>query len=160
MNRQEYNKCITPYMRGSKPKEQRQFDMCVGAKLCSGKAETEEEARNICSLPKEPKKHTMMEKTKNACAYITNMEEWIKQPDDKICRPCLLGPVTQWYRDELQENRLGELAKEVESAVDNGEVALAAKLDEIKEKVSPELKERLREFDCHAQLYKGEKYDK
>jgi len=29
--------------------------MCVGAKLCSGKAQTEEDARRICSLPKEPK---------------------------------------------------------------------------------------------------------
>lgn len=42
-------------MRGSKSKEQRQFDMCVGAKLCSNKAQTEEEAKSICSLPKEPK---------------------------------------------------------------------------------------------------------
>jgi hypothetical protein len=55
MDRKQYNQCIAPYMRGSKPKEQRQFDMCVGAKICSGKAGTEEEARGICSLPKEPK---------------------------------------------------------------------------------------------------------
>jgi hypothetical protein len=53
MDRKQYNQCIAPYMRGSKPKEQRQFDMCVGAKICSGKAGTEEEARRICSLPKE-----------------------------------------------------------------------------------------------------------
>lgn len=55
MDRKQYNQCMAPYMRGSKPKEQRQFDMCVGAKICSGKAQTEEEAISICSLPKEPK---------------------------------------------------------------------------------------------------------
>ena len=55
MDRKQYNQCMVPFMKGSKVKEQRQFDMCVGAKLCSGKAETEEEAKAICSLPKEPK---------------------------------------------------------------------------------------------------------
>jgi len=55
MDRKQYNQCMVPYMKGSKPKEQRQFDMCVGAKICSGKAGNEEEAKRICSLPKEPK---------------------------------------------------------------------------------------------------------
>jgi len=55
MDRKEYNQCMVPFMRGSKPKEQRQFDMCVGAKICSGKAGNEEEAKSICLLPKEPK---------------------------------------------------------------------------------------------------------
>lgn len=55
MDRKQYNQCMIPYMKGSKPKEQRQFDMCVGAKICSGKAGNEEEAKSICSLPKEPK---------------------------------------------------------------------------------------------------------
>jgi hypothetical protein len=55
MDRKEYNQCMVPYMKGSKPKEQRQLDMCVGAKICSGKAGTEDEAKIICSLPKEPK---------------------------------------------------------------------------------------------------------
>lgn len=55
MDRKEYNQCMVPYMKGSKTKEQRQFDMCVGAKICSGKAGTKEEVIGICSLPKEPK---------------------------------------------------------------------------------------------------------
>jgi len=55
MDRKQYNQCMIPFMKGSKPKEQRQFDMCVGAKICSGKAGNEEEAKSICSLPKEPK---------------------------------------------------------------------------------------------------------
>ena len=54
-NREEYNTCMRPYMTGSKPKEQRKLDFCVGAKVCSGKAKTEEEAKAICSIPKLPK---------------------------------------------------------------------------------------------------------
>lgn len=54
-DREEYNACMRPYMTGSKPKEQRKLDFCVGAKVCSGKAKTEEEARAICSIPKLPK---------------------------------------------------------------------------------------------------------
>lgn len=54
MDRNQYNQCMVPYMKGSKPKEQRQFDMCVGAKICA-KGMSEEEAKRICSLPKEPK---------------------------------------------------------------------------------------------------------
>lgn len=55
MNREHYNKCLIPYLKGQgKTKEQRQFDMCVGAKICA-KGMSEEEAKKICSLPKEPK---------------------------------------------------------------------------------------------------------
>lgn len=52
-NRQEYNKCMIPYMRDGG--EDRKLRFCLGAKLCSGKAKDEEEAKYLCSLPKEPK---------------------------------------------------------------------------------------------------------
>lgn len=55
MDRAKYNACMRPYMTGSKSKEQRQMDFCIGAKLCSGKTPNEEAAKAICSLPKEPK---------------------------------------------------------------------------------------------------------
>jgi len=42
-------------MKGSKPKEQRQLDFCIGSKVCSQKANNEDDARQICLLPKEPK---------------------------------------------------------------------------------------------------------
>lgn len=54
-SREEYNACMRPYITGSKPKEQRKLDFCIGAKLCSGKAADREEAERVCSLPKEPK---------------------------------------------------------------------------------------------------------
>lgn len=53
--REKYNACMRPYIKGKdKTKEQRQMDFCIGAKVCSGKAK-DEEARQLCSLPKEPK---------------------------------------------------------------------------------------------------------
>lgn len=55
MDRQKYNACMRPFITGSKPKEQRKLDFCVGAKICSGKAKSKEEAEKLCSLPKEPR---------------------------------------------------------------------------------------------------------
>jgi len=54
-SREEYNACMRPFITGSgKPKEERQRAFCVGAKICSGKAKTEEEAAQLCSntIPK------------------------------------------------------------------------------------------------------------
>jgi hypothetical protein len=54
--RQEYNTCMAKGMRGKKlTKEERALEFCVVAKLCSGKSKTEQEARLVCSQPKEPK---------------------------------------------------------------------------------------------------------
>ena len=54
-NREEYNACMRPYLVGSKPKEQRRLDFCIGAKVCSGKAKTDEEAKALCDVPRLPK---------------------------------------------------------------------------------------------------------
>jgi len=55
MDRKEYNTCMIPYMKGSKTKEERKHDMCIGAKICSGKASNEQEAEALCNAPKLPK---------------------------------------------------------------------------------------------------------
>lgn len=55
MDRAKYNSCMSPYMKGQMPVEERRLKFCVGSKLCSGKAKSEEEARRICSQPKPPK---------------------------------------------------------------------------------------------------------
>ena len=50
MDRKAYNDCMRPYISGSgKPKEQRKSDFCVGAKICSGKAQSKEEALTLCA---------------------------------------------------------------------------------------------------------------
>jgi len=54
MKQAEYRECLRPYITGSKTKEQRKLDFCTGAKVCS-KGISVEEAKRICSLPKEPK---------------------------------------------------------------------------------------------------------
>ena len=52
--REEFNKCMIPHISGKdKTKEERKMGFCVGAKLCSGKAQTEEEAIAICNQPKQ-----------------------------------------------------------------------------------------------------------
>lgn len=54
-NREEYNACMRPFITGKgKPKEERKRSFCVGAKVCSGKAKSEEEAAELCakSVPK------------------------------------------------------------------------------------------------------------
>ena len=53
MDRAAYNKCMSPHMKGGG--EDRKLRFCIGAKLCSGKAKSEEEARKACLVPKEPK---------------------------------------------------------------------------------------------------------
>ncbi len=56
MDRQAYNSCMSPFIRGTgKSKEDRQMDFCIGAKICTGKAKDEKEARLICEQPKAPK---------------------------------------------------------------------------------------------------------
>lgn len=54
--REEYNTCMRPYITGKgKTREQRKLDFCIGAKVCSGKAQTDEEAKVICDVPRIPK---------------------------------------------------------------------------------------------------------
>lgn len=59
MDRKQYNTCMKPYISGTgMTKEERRLRFCIGAKLCSGKAETEDEAMAVCLMPKpeKPKK--------------------------------------------------------------------------------------------------------
>jgi len=68
MNQDKYRKCMRQYMTGTgKTKEERQHDMCIGAKLCSKRAETEEKAEYLCSLPKELKPVKQRDKSENSC---------------------------------------------------------------------------------------------
>lgn len=56
MDREQYNVCMKPYMSGKgKSKIERQQSFCAGAKICTGKAATQEEAARMCAVPKVPK---------------------------------------------------------------------------------------------------------
>ena len=88
------------------------------------------------------------------------MATWIKEEDPRgICRECLLGPVLQWYRDELKDKghdrfveELGEISRRAELLP----LQLCEEFDKIKSEVEESLRERLEEFDCAAQAYKPE----
>ena len=56
MDRAEYNKCLSPWIKGKGiDQEERKTRFCVGAKICSGKAKDEKEAVILCNLPKPEK---------------------------------------------------------------------------------------------------------
>lgn len=57
MDRTAYNDCMRPYMTGAATAGERQANMCIGAKICTGKASSQAEARHICETqpPKPPK---------------------------------------------------------------------------------------------------------
>lgn len=68
MDRQAYNDCMKPYISGKgMSKEERRLRFCVGAKVCSGKAKTEEEAAQVCSVPKAPKWARSTEEEQLSC---------------------------------------------------------------------------------------------
>ena len=95
------------------------------------------------------------EEQEDPCACITTMSEWMAKGDtEEECRSCLLAPVTQWYRDELKERGLGDLAQELETMAETSQpLEVAQKLDEIRDKVPEEVKNRLKDFDCAAQVH-------
>jgi len=45
--REDYTACMRPYMTGGGPDRKTRF--CTGAKICSGKASTEQEAAQLCA---------------------------------------------------------------------------------------------------------------
>lgn len=67
--REEYTSCMTPYMKGTgRSKEERQAAMCVGAKICSGKASNEQEAQQLCAeAAAQPKPSKKSRKSKKFC---------------------------------------------------------------------------------------------
>ncbi len=98
MNREEYNACMSPYVKGKdKTKEERRLAFCIGAKICSGKVKTEDEARTICMAPRLPKWASKNEESDNlpcpekvdrALRTIVTVKDMIKSGEtDKIKEP-------------------------------------------------------------------------
>ena len=98
-----------------------------------------------------------VEENTQCTVKIKPMAEWIKEEDPQgICRECTLGPVLQWYHDELEAKGHSEQAKELEKISRQAEelpLQLCEKLDRIKGEVEKPLRERLLEFDRAAQSY-------
>ena len=87
------------------------------------------------------------------CANLKPMRDWISE-DGPGCLPCRLGPTTQWYISELEEKGCPEDAAKLEAlATGSDPLSLCQEMDEIKGRVSPELRSRLLDFDCATQSY-------
>jgi hypothetical protein len=86
------------------------------------------------------------------------MAKWVEEEDKNgLCHECLLGPVVQWYRDTLQENKKESLAIELSELTEEGTpLQICERLDTIKGEVEESLRERLLDFDCAAQTYEPE----
>jgi len=88
------------------------------------------------------------------------MAQWVQEEDPRgICRECLLGPILQWYREELNEKGYSKFIEELDTIARAAEVLplqLCEELDKIKSEVEEPLRERLEEFDCAAQAYEPE----
>ncbi len=86
---------------------------------------------------------------------LKKMSDWVREEDSEgECRECILGPVTQWYRDELQDRGHTKLAEELIATVDSDDpITICEKFDQIKEDVEVAVRERLLDFDCAAQSF-------
>lgn len=57
MRQEDYRSCMAENLKGKKglTKEERQSLFCISSRICSGKAKSREEAKVMCSQPKQPK---------------------------------------------------------------------------------------------------------
>lgn len=84
------------------------------------------------------------------------LAEWLGKEDKENCRSCILPVTMAWYHEELREQGRSDLANELTRVRDTGDPAQVARLmDNLKEQVTPELRLRLREFDCLTQDFEN-----
>lgn len=85
------------------------------------------------------------------------MADWVEEEDPTgFCRECVVGPVVQWYTDELEtrgQTTLAQELNEVATGDDSTYSEICEKLDNIKKQADKSLKDRLLEFDCAAQTF-------
>lgn len=96
-------------------------------------------------------------------ARLKPMRQWMEeklQEDSNAekCKPCILGPVVNWYYTELEEQGKTDEAKTLEVMVEglNEEdtqqlLKLCGELDRLKETADETLRARFRDFDCEIQ---------
>lgn len=104
---------------------------------------------------------TVVEESPKCPVELKPMEKWVGEEDTKQCRPCLLGPVVQWYADELKERGKVAVANRLtKTAEESDPLTLCRELDNIKNEVEEPLRERLKDFDCAVQAFKDEDDEK
>ncbi len=86
------------------------------------------------------------------CRNLIEMAPWIEKHKDNVekCAPCTLSMVSQWYKQTLPPDTTASLQELVDK---KDAVAIAKELDNIKSKATPQIKDRLLDFDCSAQSF-------
>ena len=133
MNQEQYRTCMKPYIAGTgKSREERRMGFCIGAKVCSGKAGSEDEARKIClaAPPKPPKAPGGRRARGKAC--LTQMDELAKCLIEKVdfaagadlgavregLSLCGCGQKPKISRAQKQEERLAQMSPEQKEALE------------------------------------------
>jgi hypothetical protein len=107
MDRESYNACMKPYMSTPGTREERRQAMCVGAKLCTGKAQDQTTAQKLCAEAQAKKAAETPEKPRKR-----RKKETAACPASSTCPPCDCGKVdtelaicelTLWRMQTTQE---------------------------------------------------------
>jgi hypothetical protein len=93
------------------------------------------------------------------CENLVPLTKWLEEPEKKgQCKSCSLGALIPEYLDVLAEFEVPGLKEEIDKALNDesdpiGKVAQV--LDEVKQKVSDEVRARLQVLDCGAINHDG-----
>jgi hypothetical protein len=134
MNQVQYRTCMKPFIAGTgKTREERQINFCVGAKMCTGKARSEEEARKIClAAPPKPPKTPGARRARGKQGCLTQMDELAKCLMEKVdfsagadlgavregLSLCGCGAKPKLSRAQKQEERLAQMSPEQKEALE------------------------------------------
>lgn len=115
MGKEDYTKCMIPYMKGGGPDRKQRF--CVGAKLCSGKARDEKDAEKQCleaPAPVRTRGKRGIDPRAIATCVIENMDAELTV--DKLARliadcagkklPTVNAEKRKWIKDCIVENTI------------------------------------------------------
>ena len=89
---------------------------------------------------------------------IKPLSEWFFEPDEKICRTCMVETTGGMYVVILEENGEAEESRKLDDILENADntLTIAEELDRIKSVVGEDAKAALLEIDCFVQSYEPE----
>lgn len=117
MGKEDYTKCMIPWMKGGGPERKQRF--CIGAKLCSGKARDEKDAEKQCLEAPPPAPKTRSKRGIDPRAIATCVIENLGTEPlvvDRLARliadcagkklPTVNAEKRKWIKDCIVENTI------------------------------------------------------